>query len=357
MKPLFRALSLALALSNPLAATAVEEGFVSIFDGKSLDGWEGNPAIWSVQDGALTGQTKADTNLRHNTFLVWKGGSVEDFELRLSYRIVKGNSGIQYRSKVIEQGPQGPIVGGYQADFEAGTTYSGILYEERGRGILAQRGQKVTVRAADGGKHKVDVTGSVGESKDIQAAIRSEQWNDYVITAQGNHLVHTINGHTTVDVTDEDAAHAAKSGILALQVHVGPPMTVQFKDVRIRKGSAQAAVSDQDRIQGEWVGASGLWKGQPVPQQWVSGLSLKIKGQKYEVSRNDGGDSGTLKLKPGTPAGQMDITSDAKGLIEGLYELKGDRLTVSYATDGSPRPTSLKSTPDSTAIVITYRRK
>jgi len=214
---------------------AVEEGFTSLFNGTSLDGWEGNTGIWSVQEGAITGQTKPDTGLKHNTFLVWKNGTVGDFELRLSYRIVNGNSGIQYRSKVSEQGPQGPIVAGYQADFEAGKTYSGILYEERGRGILAQRGQKTRITAGTDGKTKVEATGSVGKSEEIQAKIKPEQWNDYVVIAKGNHLQHFINGVPTVDVTDEDAAKAAKSGVLAFQVHVGPPMTVQFKDVRIKK--------------------------------------------------------------------------------------------------------------------------
>ncbi len=228
-------LALAAALFALNSARAAEDGFTALFNGKSLDGWEGNTALWSVQDGAITGQTKADTALKHNTFLVWKGGTVGDFELRLRYRIVNGNSGIQYRSKVVEQGGQGPIVAGYQADFEAGKTYSGILYEERGRGILAQRGQKTRIVAGDGGKAKVEATGSVGKSEEIQAAIKHEDWNDYVVIAKGNHLQHFINGVATVDVTDEDTARAATSGILAFQVHVGPPMTVQFKDVRIKK--------------------------------------------------------------------------------------------------------------------------
>lgn len=229
-----RLLALAATLFALTSAQAAEEGFQSLFNGTSLDGWEGNSALWSVRDGAITGQTKADTDLKHNTFLVWKGGTVGDFELRLRYRIVAGNSGIQYRSKVIKQGPQGPIVGGYQADFEAGKTYSGILYEEQGRGILAQRGQKTRIVAGADGKTMVEVAGSVGKSEEIQAKIKHEDWNDYVIIAKGNHLQHFINGVATIDVMDEDAAKAAKSGVLALQVHRGPPMTVQVKDIRIK---------------------------------------------------------------------------------------------------------------------------
>jgi hypothetical protein len=224
------------ALAVHLSCLGAEAGFTSLFDGKDLAGWQGNPELWSVKDGAITGVTKADPKLTHNTFLVYTNRPYDDFELRLSYRIVAGNSGIQYRSQVLRQGAFGPIVGGYQADFEAGKTYSGILYEEQGRGILAQRGQKTVIKAdpSDPNKAKVEAVGSVGNSEAIQAKIKSEDWNDYVVIARGNHLQHFINGQATVDVVDEHTAKAAKSGVLALQIHVGPPMVVQFKDVRIK---------------------------------------------------------------------------------------------------------------------------
>ena len=227
----------ALALSFTVAFAADQSGFEPLFNGRDLTGWQGNPDLWSVEGGAIKGITKADPKLTHNTFLVWTNGTVDDFELRFSYRIVNGNSGVQYRSKVLRQGPQGPVVGGYQADFEAGTTYSGILYEEQGRGILAQRGQKTVIKPDpnDEKKHKVEVTGSVGDTKEIQSKIKKEDWNDYVILAKGNHVQHFINGMQTVDVTDEHEAKAPKSGVLALQIHVGPPMTVEFKNLRIKK--------------------------------------------------------------------------------------------------------------------------
>ena len=238
LNPLVLIATALIALAT-LAATGAESeaGFKSLFNGKDLTGWEGNPDLWSVKDGTITGVTKADPKLTHNTFLVYKDGTVSDFELRLSYRIVNGNSGIQYRSKVTDQRKFGPVVGGYQADFEAGKTYSGILYEEGGRGILAQRGQKTVIKPdpSDAKKHKVEVTGAVGKSDEIQAKIKNEDWNDYVIIAKGNHLQHFINGVQTVDVTDEHDARAAKSGVLALQIHVGPPMTVQFKHIRIKQ--------------------------------------------------------------------------------------------------------------------------
>jgi type 1 glutamine amidotransferase len=208
-------------------ASEVEPGFKSLFNGKDLAGWDGNPKFWSVQEGVITGQTTAENPTQGNTFLIWRDGLVDDFELRVSYRIVNGNSGIQYRSK--DKGNW--VVGGYQADFEAGDTYSGILYEEQGRGILAQRGQKTEI-GEDG---KVNPVASLGDTNDIQTGIKKEDWNDYIILAQGNQLTHIINGRVTAQVTDNQVKNRARSGILALQLHAGPAMTVQFKNVRIKR--------------------------------------------------------------------------------------------------------------------------
>ena len=212
-----------------------EKGFLRIFNGKDLTGWDGNPKLWSVKDGAITGQTTAENPAKGNTFLIWTNGTLTDFELRCSFKLVPGddkgfaNSGIQYRSKVLD--PDNWVVGGYQADMEAGPTYTGILYEEQMRGILALRGEKV-VLGKDG---KKQVVGSVGKASEIGAAIRKGNWNDYVIIAKGNHLQQFINGKQTVDVVDEDEAKRALSGVLALQLHAGPPMTAQFKNIRLKK--------------------------------------------------------------------------------------------------------------------------
>ncbi len=234
----------AIALTATLSLRAdhhkSEEGFISLFDGKTLKHWDGNPKFWSVKDGAITGITTKDNPTKGNTFIIWRGGTLDNFELRLKFKIVGGNSGIQYRSK--DHGNW--VVGGYQGDFESGTTYSGILYEERGRGILAQRGQKTEV-VANGEKHKVEVVGSLGESADIQAVIKQEQWNDYKIIARGYEFTHVINGRVTAQVTDLDAAHRKPEGILALQLHAGPPMNVQFKDIRVKP-------LDGINISGDW---------------------------------------------------------------------------------------------------------
>ena len=207
---------------------ADEAGFKPLFNGKDLTGWKGDTKRWSVEEGAITGKTSDEDPLRYNTFLVWDGGEVSDFELRFSYRIVKGNSGVQYRSKLID--PDRFIVGGYQADIDATPTYTGINYDERGRGILATRGQRVTI-AEDGTK----AAEKFGDPKELQQRIKNEDWNDYVIIAKGNNLQHHINGTLMSEVTDNQKDKAPKSGILAIQVHTGPPMTIQVKDIRMKE--------------------------------------------------------------------------------------------------------------------------
>ncbi len=215
------------------AASLVGAAEKVLFNGNDLTGWTGQPGFWSIKDGAITGQSTAENPVKENTFLIWEG-EVGDFELHFKYKIMdasgknSGNSGVQYRSKIVK--PEYSVLSGYQADFEGGKKYSGILYEEKGRGILAERGQKVVIH--EGGtaqKPNLEVTGEVGKSEEIQAAILLADWNEYVIIAKGGHLQHFINGKQTVDVTDETAI-GAKTGLLGLQLHAGPPMTVQFKD-------------------------------------------------------------------------------------------------------------------------------
>jgi hypothetical protein len=208
-------------------ATLAASDWIELFDGKTLDGWSGNPRFWSVQDGVITGQTTPDNPTKGNTFLVWKGGTVGDFELTLDFRLVGGNSGIQYRSKEMDKW----VIGGYQADFDAGGKFSGILYEERGRGILARRGTKVVIE--QNGDKKV--VGKTTDEKSILAAIKKEDWNQYTIIAKGNHLIHKINGMVTVEVTDNQEDKRRMSGLLALQLHQGPPMLVQFRNIRWKK--------------------------------------------------------------------------------------------------------------------------
>jgi uncharacterized protein (TIGR03067 family) len=368
-KNLFVVVALAAAhcLLSTTPVAAAEPGFESLFNGRDLTGWQGNPKLWSVRDGAITGVTGTDpdTKISHNTFLVWTNGEVADFELRLSYRIEKGNSGIQYRSKVTEQGKFGPIVAGYQADFEAGKTYSGILYEERGRGILAQRGEKTVIREVEEEKNgkkqkraKVEKAGSVGESAAIQARIKDEDWNDYVIIAKGNHLQHFINGQQTVDVTDEQPEKAAKSGVLALQIHAGPAMVVQFKDVRIRKLSGDTAQkSDLKLLEGAWVPVEVIANGKPLDQDALKAIAVTIKGTSYKSEFANGQDEGSFKINQAASPKTMDLSSDGGLEIPAIYEVSKDTLKACYTLEQGARPTEFKSKEDSNHILAVYKRK
>ena len=249
MKLLVTSLALAFVACAPLTQAA-DSGFKSLFNGKDLSGWEGQSQLWSVRDGAITGQTKSEADLpTSNTFLVWKGGEPANFELRLKFKLTaqnekgQANSGVQYRSKLID--PATFVVGGYQADIDNGR-YIGMLYEERGRGILMQPGQKIVVGAAKAddvksekakkGKQKasVETVATVTTPEQLAAAYKFGEWSELRIVAKGNHVQHFVNGKLTADVTDNDPAHAPKSGVIALQLHRGPAMTVQFKDVQLK---------------------------------------------------------------------------------------------------------------------------
>ena len=229
---MYRSFFCAIVASILVVNSATAKDAKELFNGKDLTGWEGDARVWSVENGAIVGHTK-DVPLKNNTFLIWKDGKVSDFKLTLEFKLEGGNSGIQYRSKVID--PKEHIVGGYQADMDGANQYTGILYEERGRGILAKRGEKVVITdSEDPKKPKIEKVGEVGVSDEIQAAIHPADWNEYKIVAKGGHLEHFINGKQTVDVTDNTAV-GAKTGILALQLHKGPTgMTVQFKDMVLK---------------------------------------------------------------------------------------------------------------------------
>ncbi len=226
-----RAMLMSLAIVLALAMTARSEdkkidapknddGAYVLFNGKDLSGWEGDPKFWSVKDGTIT-------KTAGNTFLIWRGGTVKDFELRAMWRLENHNSGIQYRSKDMGNF----VVGGYQADMDGNNTFTGICYEERGRGIVAQVGQKVELAENE----KPKVVGSTGDAKEIKAGIKKAgEWNEYVITCKGNHLVQKLNGNVTIEITDNDTTKRMMEGILALQLHAGEPMLVQFKEITLK---------------------------------------------------------------------------------------------------------------------------
>ncbi len=212
-----------------LSAPALAKEPKALFNGKDLTGWEGDPRVWSVEDGAIVGHTK-DVPLKNNTFLIWKDGKVKDFKLTAEFKLEGGNSGIQYRSKVID--PKEWIVGGYQADMDGINQYTGILYEERGRGILAKRGEQLTIDR-DGKKTEK----KIGDADELAKAIHMNDWNTYEVEVRGARLKHTINGKVMSETIDRDREHRAAEGVLALQVHakLPEPMKVSFRKIELEE--------------------------------------------------------------------------------------------------------------------------
>jgi len=210
-------------------AALEESGFQSIFDGKSLAGWDGDPQFWKVENGAIVGQTAKDKQPKQNTFLIWRGGSPADFELKLQFRLTGFNSGIQFRS--IELPDIKWAMKGYQADMDGEQKYTGQIYEERGRGFVAMRGQITYI--ADG--KKPGVLGSLGEANELKSVIKNEDWNDLEILARGNTIVQTINGRVTSMLIDDDTANRRMDGLIGIQIHLGPPMKIEARNIRLKK--------------------------------------------------------------------------------------------------------------------------
>jgi len=209
---------------------------VEMFDGKTLRGWEGDTAYWHVADGVLTGEVTPQTILKKNTFLIWKEAEPADFDLEVDYRIsAQGNSGVNYRSVRIDTLPY--ALKGYQADIDGKDKYglgyprhTGQNYEERGREFLATRGQRVVIEPG----HKPVVLDTLGTKESLLKSINYTDWNHLRIVANGNNLKHYINGTLMSEVTDNDTENRKMKGLIGVQVHVGPPMKVEYKNFKIR---------------------------------------------------------------------------------------------------------------------------
>ena len=216
-----------------------KDGFVQMFDGKTLNGWEGDTSIWKMKDGIVTGQADSPLTLKANTFLIWAKGKPSDFELITDFRITKdGNSGIQYRSDTVTGVPFG--LRGYQADMDGGKSYTGQNYEERGRSTLAYRGQKVTIPISKDAKSvnnawsAMVVDSSLGNIDSLKTKI-NDGWNEYHLIIKGNRLQHFVNGVLMSDVTDNDTTNRKMSGLIGLQIHAGHVMKVEYKNMRIKE--------------------------------------------------------------------------------------------------------------------------
>lgn len=229
------------------AISVSDDGFISIFDGKSLENWDGDATYWRVEDGNLVGEVTPTTLLQKNTFIIWKGGQPADFELELEFRIADaGNSGINYRSELLDSVPF--ALRGYQADIDGKNTYTGQNYEERKRTTLAYRGEKVSVSTQPNAgeptsfganlKHNAwqsrEVLASLGNADSLKTKIAHEEWNSCHLVVKGNLMQHYVNGILMSEVIDNDTVNRNFSGHLGVQVHVGPPMKVEYRNIRLK---------------------------------------------------------------------------------------------------------------------------
>lgn len=246
--PLLLLMALLVGTTSCVGQKKNKDGFTSIFNGKNLKGWDGDPTYWRVEDGTLTGEITPSTLLKTNSFIIWQGGEPGDFELKGEFKITEaGNSGINYRSDRLTDVPF--ALRGYQADIDGKINYTGQNYEERKRTTLAYRGEISEIKPYDGDadvaavRSKVArnnwtnraVTGSLGTADELKAFIKKEDWNSFHIVAKGSRLQHYINGKLMSDVTDNDTVNGMKKGLLGVQVHVGPPMKVQYKNLVIKQ--------------------------------------------------------------------------------------------------------------------------
>ncbi len=294
------------------AAELGETDWNWIFNGKDLSGWDGDPRLWSVKDGVIHGETTPEKPARGNTFLIWRdgkplGGKLKDFELKLKFRIRNGNSGVQYRSKEVDKW----VISGYQAEVENNPGKVGFLYHEKGRGWLTNVGDFMVIDE-NGKKEVVSNVSDVDRLKKV-GYYREKDWNEYRIIAQGNHLVHYLNGYQTIELIDndritdpddpKDRKGAAREGLLALQIHQGPPMVVEFKDIRIRN------------LKPKYGDAFLLFDGKSLDDWNVKGNREKSK---WEV--------GTAAMSSENP--KMLVNKGGKGEMINLASKHGDSIDI-----------------------------
>ena len=229
-------------------ASAETSEFVKIFDGKTLNNWKGDARYWSVENGNLVGVVTPETLLKSNTFIIWQGKQPEDFELKLEVKISEsGNSGINYRSSVLENNPF--ALRGYQCDIDGKQKYTGQNYEEKKRTTLAYRGEKVTINPqanpdASGSLSKNiikncwqtrEVEKTLGDSNFLKSKIKNEDWNQIHLIVKGNKLQHFVNGILMSEVNDLDTINRSVKGYIGVQVHVGPPMKVEYRNIVLKE--------------------------------------------------------------------------------------------------------------------------
>ena len=237
-----------------------------IFDGKSLAGWDGDPRYWSVENGCIVGRTTAANPLNETTYLLWRGGEVADFELHCEFKITGGNSGVQFRSRDLGAWR----VAGYQADMEDGPNWTGCLYEQDGRGVVATRGQQLVL------DREHNESNSFGDAAELLTHVRVHDWNEYVIRAVGDVIELTVNGTPMTQVVDRDPQLRRHSGILALQLHQGAPMRVEYRNLRLLDLGSTPVAPPTARV----VPSPGQ------PPQWIWTSDKPADGERAAFARH-----------------------------------------------------------------------
>jgi putative heme-binding domain-containing protein len=309
---------------------SAQDGFKPLFNGKDLTGWDGNPELWSIEDGCITGKTTGPEQLAYNQFLIWRGGKVKNFELHAKIKQSGNNTGIQYRSKELPENGKWSI-GGYQCDIHPATPNNAMVYEERGRGIIVQNGQGVVIDPE--GKRWL-----ASEHEPVKVDIA--QWHEYTVIAQGNHLIHKIDGQVTIDLLDFEESKRALEGLIAFQIHRGPAMNVQIKDVMLKElpdggvisFEKSAIPSDAQIIEAK---APAKGKGKAQPPAPAKG-DAKAKAAKVKPKRPDAVGP-AIGANVATPVTNIKTLPDFK--VELLYSVPGGEQGswVNLCTDDKGR--------------------
>ncbi len=318
---------------------SAQDGFKPLFNGKDLTGWDGNPELWSVEDGCITGKTTGPEQLAYNQFLIWRGGKVKNFELHAKIKETGNNTGIQYRSKELPENGKWSI-GGYQCDIHPAHPNNAMVYEERGRGIIVQNGQGVVIDPE--GKRWL-----ASEHEPVKVDIA--QWHEYTVIAQGNHLIHKIDGQVTIDLLDFEESKRSLEGLIAFQIHRGPAMNVQIKDVMLKElpdggviSFEKSAIPSDAQIIEAKAPAKGKGKGKaqppaaPVPAPAPAKGDAKAKAAKVKPKRPDAVGP-AIGANVATPVTNIKSLPDFK--VELLYSVPGgdEGSWVNLCTDDKGR--------------------
>ena len=212
--------------NKPIKDTTI---FITIFDGKTFNGWKADTSVWHIENGCFVGEVTPSKQLKTNSFLVYTSSQAGDFEFKAQFKISKGgNSGVNYRSEELANIPF--ALKGYQADIDGENVYTGQNYEERGRGFLAMRGQNITINNSK----DAFIIKSIANSDSLKSKIKVDDWNEIHLIVKGNNMKHYINGILMSETTDNDSSNSKLSGLIGLQVHVSKEMRVAYKNIQLK---------------------------------------------------------------------------------------------------------------------------